>query len=329
MKELASFNVEVGILPSHSSSEIQPLDLCPNAQFKNYLQVIKPCFPSKHNMKQDLPVFIDQIQDAAESALLRRNVRKGWERAGLSWGCTAEKLNSLRFRPEGIPSRPVTRRFSISGEWITRGDFLRRWEEHDGRKDKRATRRVSLRKKEIERASKSGKRRTVIYDDDQEWDIEENEMRGGGGGKTKKMRRESGEEGRQDPDGVRGENSVSEESTTESELHEDDAVFHPVELRHQKEEDERLPSFSTMEFSMLGRQILEEQQRHPGARERHPVRPFSPIPIRRKRMKILKEGGEEIEKTLFEESEALQLELLELESDGFDEPLDSDSEYAA
>jgi hypothetical protein len=88
-------------------------------------------------MREDLRTFVDQIQDAAEAALLRPNVKKGCERSGVIWGRLEDVLNNLDMRPPGDSDPKKTRRFSISGEWITRAKFLDIWTAHESRKVER------------------------------------------------------------------------------------------------------------------------------------------------------------------------------------------------
>jgi hypothetical protein len=331
MRELGRQQVEVGIFPSHSSSETQALDLCPNAQFKHALQLIKPTFPSRANMKRDLPKFVDNIQDAAEFALLRRNVKKGWERSGFLYGSMENKLNELHYRPPGYLIKPKNHRFSISGEWISRPKFLAKWEEHGERKSGRKERRRSKRILEIGSYEGGRKRRKIVEDDneDEGGDEEKREKE-----KTTRRKRKKN----QTSDTVHmtdSELSESSDTTTESDLKDDEFELHPVQLLHEKEPDEVVSPFSTTEFMELNRIILEQRMTHVNDRRRKPARPYSPDPILKKRKLTRKEldklssvsDEKDSDDSELEEKEKLQLQILNFELGEDEDEHFQDSDY--
>jgi hypothetical protein len=299
MKDLSSADVEVGIFPSHSSSETQALDLCPNAQFKAALKSIKPVFPSKAHMKEEVRQFIDNIQDAAEAALLRRNVKNGWKRSGLLWGSMEEKLNSLDFRPPGYPLPTHSTRFSISGQWITDPKFLEHWMEHDGRKSIRMVRRKKVREKEIEAAVMNRKRRKIMIDDDDEplhTVADDRERKGDEKEKlssapklkrseviTEMRRKKEGLKVKEEDDFTDSEEAMSSESTTASDFKDLSIPLNPFHLIVDQTEQEESLALSADELAELRRSLLEERMIHPSKRPRKPVRPFSPDPVLRKK----------------------------------------------
>jgi hypothetical protein len=345
MRELAKRHVDVGILPSHSSSVTQPLDLCPNAQFKSALAKSKPCFPQPSKMNTDLKQFIDQIQDAAEFALLRPNVKKGWERCGLIWGEMENMLRTLDYRPPSYPVVAPSKRFTISGQWITSPEFLEQWDIHESRRGSRHERRTKRRIKECEFVSFQRKRRKIERDDidDSEDEVkndvvekkdskmvEEGLKRSTAGekkrGRKQTHRRDSSEES-------------TEETTTDSEMRDGSAPLNPIHLRVEQQEGESSEVLSTSELQELRRFILEERIIHPHARQRKPIRPFSPELILTKKKRTAKdlqdddetwETYKEAEKTdgrILDEAEQQQLDLLNMEKDEDEENVASDSEY--
>jgi hypothetical protein len=284
MRELARQNVEVGILPAHSSSVTQPLDLCPNAQFKAALARSRVVFPSGAKLQTDLKKFVDQIQDAAEAALLRPNIKKGWERSGLIWGSMEEKLKSLDLRPPGVSVEERSRRFTISGHWITQAKFLEQWTEHESRRDSRHDRRKKERARETERVSNQRKRRKLSKDDEDyicdevgnevvaKSEIEKGSEVGGGEKKEEKTRRTKASP---DKEAIL---VLSEESTTDSDMRDEYLPLNPVNLRYDLAESEVQEIISPSELQEIRVRILDEHTIHPRKRERKPKRFFSPDP---------------------------------------------------
>jgi hypothetical protein len=131
MKFLSSLQIDVIILPAHTSAVTQPLDLCCNAQFKRLIAKKKLQFPLKAKFRTDLFSFLDGLEDAMEEALLRPKVKCGFAKACIALKPTTELLKELRHAPPDFVPPTVTR-FSISGEIITEVEFLSRWETHLG-----------------------------------------------------------------------------------------------------------------------------------------------------------------------------------------------------
>jgi hypothetical protein len=329
MRELATLNVEVGILPSHSSSVTQPLDLCPNAQFKFALGKSKPIFPSTTKMKGELRLFVNQLHDAAEFALLRPNVKKGWEKCGLIWGNMEDKLRSLDFRPPSYTSSESRGRFTISGQWITSSKFLEGWSRHESRRPYRHERRKQKRMKEKEHHVFIRKRRRIEKDDEYiEDDLKmDGEKERTLNEKKKKIR-------------IADNSESSEDTTTDSEIRDEETPLNPITILEEKEESEKVELFSPSELQELRIRILEERLVHPHTRNRKPIRPFSPDPILRKTKRCRKDLEEEVkrkervcndddvdETSTLDEDEREQLDILNFERDEEDENFSQDSEY--
>lgn len=78
--ELSEANVDVLVIPSHTSNMLQPLDLCVNARFKQCLLNNKS-FPNKTEMKNKLIPFIRSVTDNIHEALSPEAIRKGFYEA--------------------------------------------------------------------------------------------------------------------------------------------------------------------------------------------------------------------------------------------------------
>jgi hypothetical protein len=150
---LASQDVDVCVLPAHTSHLLQPLDLAVNAIFKQALAEKKIIFPNKKEQKDKLLNFLDDVEDAMEKALLRPNVKAGWKKAYMVRKPAPDLLPLLTPAPEGFRKRE-NRRFSISGTFVTDTDFLLKWSLHEAK-------RVDREKKRLERISQKQKSESI------------------------------------------------------------------------------------------------------------------------------------------------------------------------
>jgi hypothetical protein len=126
---LASLDIDVLVIPSHSSHVLQPLDRCVNGQFKIAIKRKKITFPSKKNEQTSFLPFVETLEDCMEEALLRPNVRKGFELACIALRPCEALLPDLDPKPTSFEI-PEKTRFGISGELLTSPEFLKRWEDH-------------------------------------------------------------------------------------------------------------------------------------------------------------------------------------------------------
>jgi hypothetical protein len=145
MHDLSAADIDVLVLPAHSSSVTKPLDLCVNAIFKQKLREKNLEFPKKRDQKEKLGEFLLKLEDAAEEALLRQNVVKGFETACVLSCKSITLLDSLDPAPEGFKRHECTR-FSLNGKVITSKEFQQEWEIYEGRKEEKK-RRQSEKKK--------------------------------------------------------------------------------------------------------------------------------------------------------------------------------------
>ncbi|KAH7815378.1 uncharacterized protein MONOS_16454 [Monocercomonoides exilis] len=133
--QFASENVDVVVIPAHTSHILQPLDLGPNAVLKSQLKKVKN-EPSIKKMKNEFMPFVRAIADCVYYALAPKTIRHGFFEAGITSSSIAhvvdQTLDSLP--PEVKPARN-TSRWSISGKCITDPEFLTDWELHEKEKE--------------------------------------------------------------------------------------------------------------------------------------------------------------------------------------------------
>jgi hypothetical protein len=80
-KDLNTFNVDVLIIPSHTSNYLQPLDLCANGYFKACLEKSKSF--RKNEIKEKINEFLQEITNCAHKALSPDSIIKGFRLAYL------------------------------------------------------------------------------------------------------------------------------------------------------------------------------------------------------------------------------------------------------
>jgi hypothetical protein len=74
---VASKNVDVLVIPSHTSQATQPLDLSVNGTFKGYLQHMQ-ALPKKTKMHSELPLFLSKLIDCIYVSLKPQTIKKGF-----------------------------------------------------------------------------------------------------------------------------------------------------------------------------------------------------------------------------------------------------------
>jgi hypothetical protein len=127
--ECSSKNIDVLLLPAHTSHILQPLDLGVNGEFKRELEGAPP-FPKKTKLLAELEGFLTTLRQAIHVALAPHTIIHGFHEAGIVCGSRTEALKKcITVLPPNMPEAKVTTRFSISGELVTDPDFLKQWEE--------------------------------------------------------------------------------------------------------------------------------------------------------------------------------------------------------
>ncbi|KAK2942152.1 hypothetical protein BLNAU_22931 [Blattamonas nauphoetae] len=94
MAWLAARNVDVIVLPSHTSEFLQPLDQVVNKEWKRALKAVS--LPKNKRDQTQLNTFMNQIDIAVTKALQADYIRKGFEKCGLILRPPTKMLNSLR-----------------------------------------------------------------------------------------------------------------------------------------------------------------------------------------------------------------------------------------
>jgi hypothetical protein len=122
-------NVDVCILPSHTSHILQPLDCGVNSQLKLGLSEIPP-LPQKRKLDMFLLGWIQKINDAISNSLSPEAIRHGFRITGL-WPIVPEIV--LRDLPPSKPEIETKRhqKVDVSGQIITEISFLTEWSEKE------------------------------------------------------------------------------------------------------------------------------------------------------------------------------------------------------
>jgi hypothetical protein len=132
MVYLASQEIDVIVLPSHTSSLTQPLDRTVNGSWKDEIKRRGVTFPKRKHHAEELIKFVRELEHCAHIAQAPLTIREGFAEIGIGPGLTTNKL--IGKLEHGTPMRRTeaqTQRFTICGRELTRKDFLHLWEEHD------------------------------------------------------------------------------------------------------------------------------------------------------------------------------------------------------
>jgi hypothetical protein len=121
-------------------------------------------------MQTKLLSFLEGLEDATTGALWRPTVRSSFRKAGIMLGPISNVLKKLHHMPTDYSLPPESKRFTLSGKWISDPKFLQEWKLHDEKK--------STQKKTVsEPLSESADGETEQAEDDvsaSEGEIEEN-----------------------------------------------------------------------------------------------------------------------------------------------------------
>ncbi|KAK2940328.1 hypothetical protein BLNAU_24763 [Blattamonas nauphoetae] len=98
MSWLFENEVDVILLPSHTSAYHQPLDQVPNNTLKDKLHGL--AFPKSRPDKAGMNQFMDRIYDAVQHAMHPNCIRAGFHKSGLIVTSPAKMLKSLRDEDE-------------------------------------------------------------------------------------------------------------------------------------------------------------------------------------------------------------------------------------
>jgi hypothetical protein len=131
--ELSQLEIDVLVLPSHTSCRTQPLDRKVNAVWKEEIRQQKLVFPKRKNHEKELLPFVQKLEHCAHRALAPLTIMRGFSDIGIGPSLTTEVLKKQL--EHGIPlerTEEQKKRFTICGYEITSPDFLHLWEEHDG-----------------------------------------------------------------------------------------------------------------------------------------------------------------------------------------------------
>ncbi|KAH7826927.1 uncharacterized protein MONOS_2615 [Monocercomonoides exilis] len=130
-KMFSSANVDVVVLPSHTSHILQPLDLGPNAELKKQLKRIKN-EPTIRKMQTQFLPFVESITECAYMALAPMTIKHGFFEAGITSATIHHVLNkTIRELPPGMKKITQGNRWSISGKCITSDLVIQEWEEYE------------------------------------------------------------------------------------------------------------------------------------------------------------------------------------------------------
>ncbi|KAK2946971.1 hypothetical protein BLNAU_18129 [Blattamonas nauphoetae] len=94
MSWLAAHQIDVIVLPSHTSEFLQPLDQVVNKEWKKALKSVS--MPKDKNDQSQLNQFMNKIDGAVTRALQADYIRKGFEKCGLILRSPTKMLMSLR-----------------------------------------------------------------------------------------------------------------------------------------------------------------------------------------------------------------------------------------
>jgi hypothetical protein len=121
--------IDVLILPAHTSEYLQPLDMGVNGVFKGEIKHLR--FPRAKAPLQTFKEFVQDIEDAIDKACTFQSVRHSWENANVCAGDSASLLKELLKDKDEKSEVKKGNRFSISGELVTDETFLLSWKEHE------------------------------------------------------------------------------------------------------------------------------------------------------------------------------------------------------
>jgi hypothetical protein len=126
-------NLDVVILPAHTSHLIQPLDSSVNSIFKTDLGKQQISFPKRSELETKLKPFLQQIEDSAEKALLRPNIIESFKAAEMVLVPCTDRISTLEEAPPRCKPRTL-RGFPLSGSLITSDEFLMKWKKYQEKK---------------------------------------------------------------------------------------------------------------------------------------------------------------------------------------------------
>jgi hypothetical protein len=168
--ECAEKNIDVMVLPSHTSHILQPLDLSSNGVFKRALEKAPP-FPARRQLESQIGHFLLQLRNAIYQALSPSTIIKGFEEAAIIGGAKETVLLKCEASlPCGIPPAKESNRFSISGELVTDPLFLEKWQKFDSENERR---REEKKRKQEERKKREEIGKERLLSDGVLGDVEE------------------------------------------------------------------------------------------------------------------------------------------------------------
>ncbi|KAJ3441459.1 protein derived from transposon [Anaeramoeba flamelloides] len=122
LESLAKANIQVAVIPAHSSHITQPLDRTTFSVFKNHLR--------KSTMETKLEKNLETILDCLQKSLTIKTIKSGFSRAGI-YPLDFEKIEEIADSNiiEQTHSKPVRKKrktIKISGKIITSEKFLKK-----------------------------------------------------------------------------------------------------------------------------------------------------------------------------------------------------------
>jgi hypothetical protein len=133
--EFSKQEVDVIILPAHTSHYLQPLDVGVNGVFKK--KIAKLQFPPSKSTLMQYESFITEVEDAIDFACLHKTVRHSWRDANVCAGDPKAVLAELEKVPRQEAKPKKKRGFPISGEILTDPHFLQQWKEYEDHSKKK------------------------------------------------------------------------------------------------------------------------------------------------------------------------------------------------
>jgi hypothetical protein len=124
-EEFSKANVDVLVLPSHTSHRLQPLDCGVNAEFKRNIEKAK--FPKRKADIKEFQTFLESIENAMYKAFYPPTIKASFAEANICAGDSMKMLDDLKGMVQPEPVKSSTR-FSISGEIVTDELFQKKWE---------------------------------------------------------------------------------------------------------------------------------------------------------------------------------------------------------
>jgi hypothetical protein len=157
--DFAAADVDVVIIPAHTSHLLQPLDLGVNAAFKMAMRKAIPA-PGKRSMPTKLLPFLISLTDAAYQALCPHIIRAGFREAGFTSPTTDHvRDKTLKELPPELAAKKKPGRWTISGKWITEPAFLEAWKQREAEKEEKERQLEERRRLRKERSTASKGRR--------------------------------------------------------------------------------------------------------------------------------------------------------------------------